>query len=455
MSWTDEEIDKLFQKEAAKQPVEYKDAYWKEFEAMLPVTRKGDFLWFLTSGIFVALLLVTPFVGVLNSERSAEIMAMESGLEMVPSRIEQSRIDNVVESNQNKINTKVSEAVNEEVENKGNTGNEGAAFNPQIKPVKAEQSRIVEHSDANIKTTGFNTRKSAASDQPGVIEFAHVANVVDSEIERDNNNDPNKKDDVFSESLIAETENQQANEISRVIEKEKVVKQGDVNRLDIQSVKTVDQNDVSTSLKSISYDLSMPTRTTFYVEANGGLSQSLITPSDDFSYSFGAGLGTQFRKGRVVFTTGVNAIWAHHKDIHLNRQAKVYGFGSTVVQSHLNYSELYTIEANLNIGYQFGRHNINVGVRPSFVAGSKVKFTQSNSLTNDNRTVYGFMDGINRWGLKPSLGYGFDLNNNLTLGLNVSTQLLKSVNEDFINGVNNTLPIDGQIYLRKTIRLRR
>ena len=49
MSWTDKEMDKLFQKEAGKQSFEYKDAYWKEMEAMLPVAKKGDFLWFLTS----------------------------------------------------------------------------------------------------------------------------------------------------------------------------------------------------------------------------------------------------------------------------------------------------------------------------------------------------------------------------------------------------------------------
>jgi hypothetical protein len=229
---------------------------------------------------------------------------------------------------------------------------------------------------------------------------------------------------------------------------------GDVDDLELHDVALLNTRS-PLDLQSISYDLSLPWSTSFYVEANAGLGQSLITPSVNNSHYLGAGVGTQFRKGRIVFTTGANFIWSHHKDLQLTRQAKIYGFGSEVVQSHINYSELYRIEANLNVGYSFGRHNLNIGIRPSYLVGTKVKVTQDEGLEGGNRTVYGFTEGINRWGLKPSFGYGFDISRNLTLGVNVSTQVLTSVNEDFINGVNNKFPIDGQIYLRKTLRLRK
>ena len=56
MSWTDEEIDKLANESAANSSIEYKNEYWTEFEAMLPVTGKKDFLWFFTAFLFVGLL---------------------------------------------------------------------------------------------------------------------------------------------------------------------------------------------------------------------------------------------------------------------------------------------------------------------------------------------------------------------------------------------------------------
>ncbi len=451
MSWTDEEIDRIFQKEATKQPVEYKDAYWREFEAMLPVSRKRDFLWFLTSGIFIALLLITPFLGVLNAGRSAEVMAMENS---------QRDTRQIAEQNEeiiNRINAAQIDSNNAPRNEQKEELNDSPVI-PVNSVVVNSISQDVVDNDVSEVNDGVRVG-SVMGEREGDLSIEERAKqnpVVDSKEGKIENLTSIAYSESMNEASAANKLNGTESEVdygTRV--SESIPIQGEVSTLDITALKQVDQNRLSSELNSISYDLSLPVKTLFYVEGNAGLSQSLITPSDDFSYSFGAGVGAQFRKGRVLFTTGVNGIWAHHKDIHLNRQAKVYGFGSTVVQSHLNYSELYTLEANLNVGYQLGRHNINVGVRPSFVVGSKVKFTQSEVSTNDNRTVYGFMDGINRWGLKPSLGYGYNLNHNLAFGFNVSTQLLNSVNEEFINGFNNILPIDGQIYIRKTIRLRK
>ena len=45
MSWTDEEIDKLFSNNAGNMTFEYKKGYFKEIEKHLPVAKKRDFLW--------------------------------------------------------------------------------------------------------------------------------------------------------------------------------------------------------------------------------------------------------------------------------------------------------------------------------------------------------------------------------------------------------------------------
>jgi hypothetical protein len=65
------------------------------------------------------------------------------------------------------------------------------------------------------------------------------------------------------------------------------------------------------------------------------------------------------------------------------------------------------------------------------------------------------MDGLKRFGLKPMIGYSWSVMPGMELGVNVGIQVMPQINEDFINGINNKLPIDGQVYFRKTIDFRK
>ena len=63
MSWTDEEIDKLFNESANAQSFKYDDAYFSEIEAALPINKKGkDFLWMGTAMLFIVALTTGYFV---------------------------------------------------------------------------------------------------------------------------------------------------------------------------------------------------------------------------------------------------------------------------------------------------------------------------------------------------------------------------------------------------------
>ena len=102
-----------------------------------------------------------------------------------------------------------------------------------------------------------------------------------------------------------------------------------------------------------------------------------------------------------------------------------------------------------------GAHTLSLGVRPSYVIGTKVAYDSGTTEGTEREVFYGYTDGIKRFGIKPMIGYAVNLSPNLMLGVNVGMKLTPSVNEDFINGVNNTLPIDGQIYIRKSLSFRR
>ena len=118
----------------------------------------------------------------------------------------------------------------------------------------------------------------------------------------------------------------------------------------------------------------------------------------------------------------------------------------------------------ISLGYNFGRHNLNLGVRPSLIIGAQTQFQafedeQLLRTSQINGLIEEEINGENvralmRFGVKPTLGYSYRINN-WTIGANVGVQLMQSVNEDLIDGFNNQFPVDGQIYLRRTIRLRR
>ncbi len=59
MSWTDEDIDRLFSDAADHSSVEFKDEFWNEIEKELPVQRKNNELYFL-GGLVAVLLMMVP-----------------------------------------------------------------------------------------------------------------------------------------------------------------------------------------------------------------------------------------------------------------------------------------------------------------------------------------------------------------------------------------------------------
>jgi hypothetical protein len=194
-------------------------------------------------------------------------------------------------------------------------------------------------------------------------------------------------------------------------------------------------------------------KTSFYLEATGGVSQSLITPSANFSNSYGGGFGLETHFGQFSLNTGLNFNVSNHQDLELTRSWKIYSFGSTSGMDSYDYKNVYAIEMPISLGYNFGKHRLTLGVRPSVVIGAKIDHQtfENENLTRSER-LYGLAGGLQRFGIKPMIGYSFHIQQKWTIGLNVGVQLLQAVNEEYINGFNNPYPIDGQIYLRRTLR---
>jgi hypothetical protein len=428
-SMADTAIDQLYQANSDGLSFEYKDAYWSEMAAMLPQNRRPDFLWFGTAAVFVGLLIATLFIGEPISSTTSRLLT-ENGATTDLSNGNESSSNNSVsetrESDQVVDGNEVDNSLENGAENKNPTQDSGSS---NAIPSSNSTGVILEPTGIVVSPTNpllsQNTTSEPTTNEPTTVDSREPAtpNLA-------NVNDVNPPVVPVSEEEIL------IGDLPTVgLDREE---------MDKQIVNLQDQVNMP--------DFRMPTIPRFYVELNGGLSQSLISPSERLSSSVGVGLGFQFQKGKFAFTTGVNGIWSFHDDIVLNRQAKVYGFGSDVYQYTLKYDHIYSLEAVLAMGYKFGVHQINVGVRPSYAFGSKVGFSlMEEDVEMEREVLYGHMEGIRRFGLKPMIGYSIDLPSNITIGLNIGAQVMPSVNEEYIDGQNNKLPIDGQLYFRKSI----
>lgn len=445
MSGEYHEVDQLYQLSANEMTFEYKDAYWKEIEGMLPRRRRPDFLWFGTALFFLGALTV----GRLTVEIPVSETPLQANAPVLSAAGAQNEASVPVSENHGPV--LVNEPGNLDEANSANDLTE----NPDrmwIEEHGTEFNQLAPGQEGNLSES-FNPLMP--TETPGNNELADGVNPSE------NLSNPGDQHETNVERL--------ENEVHPVyvggnMEQDALVQentqtgieQGEIDRLPTRDLPGIEEQMMAASDLPAAYDFKLPVISSMYIELNGGLSQSLITPSSSLSYSGGLGIGARFIKGRFTFNAGLNGQISFHDDIVLNREAKVYGFGSEVYRYTLKYDQMYTAEAVFGVGYRFGSHQINLGVRPSYLVGTKVGVTMlEQEMESDRQTIYGHTEGLKRFGLKPTLGYSFDLRGNITLGLNLGVQTMKLVEEDFIDGKNNTLPMDLQFYLRKGIRFRK
>jgi len=439
MSWTDEEIDNLFRDGATSQSFEYKDAYFTEIETALPVNnQRKDFLWMGTALLFIAVLTTGYFVSNTDDtsfDKNGQLANLESQASQKVSDTEFS-----IGENRNGDQSKLSD--NTQTENiTDKVSNEYASnkSNPTTSYYTEQQQKGWEHSMYNWATRNVGAKNVKTSSDRSVSE-------IDSQSAALENTENNGNEELRNE-LKSNFPSQFELEKSPI-----------TASLNVKGANQLDQNlnrDVTASLQ-MPYLGELRPKAGLYGEFNMGFSQSLITPSEVVSKSIGGGIGVETYLGNFNLSTGVNFKVSYHDDLFLTRKGKVYGFGSQEGKNEYDFQQIYSLELPITLGYNFGRHNMNIGVRPSVVIGGKMQLREfeNNQLLRSSMKNGLVEGGLMRFGLKPTFGYGYRVNN-WTIGVNIGVQIMESVNEEYISGFNNQFPIDGQFYLRRTIRLRR
>lgn len=473
---TDNGIDGLYQESAGDLSFEYQPSYWEEFKGRIRRQRRPDFLWFVTAYSFVGVLGIMAFMGGDSVIDSKKLTADSDRIETQKNNSSNSQSKNENSSTSRDLSAATNSGTTSpanSVENRNGIldpsgtllpsgsqliepitrANTPVVQAPVKLPVVAETPVTPETLPTPIVLIGQDPDSNAPSPNGTPENRVLVDNVTDPLLNGDEHNNPkgiNSTQHLSPDQLAASETGVQAEEEVRL-----PYRSYDPLDLSIPSLAPLPGSPLSFNRGAFVVG---------YVQGIGGLCQSLVIPSDEISNSFGIGIGTEVHKGNFTFNFGVNALVENHNDLVLNRTAKVYGFGSDVYQFKIDYKQIYTLEAMIGVGYNLGRHRIDLGIRPSLAMSSRVHIEEVGSSTtefasdndyNESRDVFGFMDGLHRFGVKPTIGYIFKVSPSISLGGNIGVELMPSINEGFINGVNNTLPIDGQIYIRKTLSFRK
>ncbi len=429
MNLNDNDIDNLFKEKAASSSFEYKDAYWKEMEAMLPKNNAKDFLWMATSVLFIGLVSFSFFT------TKQHISKLNSPTVLADNSVELTK-ENSQESATNKTSNP---RTNDSQNTMASESTSSTAITPSNKNTFSQANQNNVHEDKK----SFAQRNTSVKNQP-FQKTIEKTNLISS---------PNESMVTFSETTANKRE-QAHNSTENIEELSNSVLHEDVSSgLTLKDLTLIPQRNADNS--SIPLQTPLPIRNQFYAQLLGGISQSMVIPSSETNYNIGVGVGFQMNKGNFRINTGLNGLWGFHNNLLLTRQAKVYSFGSEIVQYELKYKEIFSLEADLSIGYQFSKHIIRVGVRPSFIVGTKVGYREKVGNDELAENFYGITQGIQRFGIKPMLGYTYLLKKDFSIGFNIGMQLMPLIDEKFVSGLNRTAPIDGQLFIRKTIHFRK
>lgn len=416
MSWTDEEIDDLYRESTEKLHFEYKEAYWKEMEAMLPKKRGGDGLWYLFSLGFMALfgvLMVQPyFTSNFPSKKDDQTASQKSSERALNANQITVSVLNSTESSREKnpsANIKEQDALN--------TRNHSTqAESP--KKLQSNSTRSTDRNSGNLHVQEVIFQLNTIEENLPIDEERSIQLVNNETFP-----DMNKEIGVLEPRRLQLTSNSE------------------------QHVLTfIPGNIVNQWLFAV------------YGQLNTSIAQSLITPSKEISYAYGAGAGLSMQKGRFSLNVGLGYGVAHYSDLTLTRTAKVYGFGSTIYNYDIRIDQMYKLDGHLEAGWQMNRSIIRVNLRPDYLLNTRVRYTQTSGIENtiqtEERTAYGYTEGLTRFGLRAGLGYAYRLTPTIELGLNAGVQTIKMVDESFISGKNNPFAIDGQLFIRKLIPIK-
>ena len=391
MNWTEEDIDQVFKDSANQLNVPFQESYWTEMEALLPQTNNKKGLGWMVGGTIACLALLSTFF-------LPEQMVKPEGNLVTIIKTTQPRV-----SGTNLSKTGAQSTVSPEVMIKNQAFNNqyAVAQNESLKEDVVQNKKNFSNGSKGAENVNPTFKKDI--DNVLVEEFAGV-------------------------DLIA-TADERLNLLA-ISEREVLLANAYLSKFELKRK-----------------------RSALYLQFGAGLSESFMsTNKDNWMPSLNIGGGYQYSPQGFGFSAGVNLNVAFANNLEINRKSKIYNFGSTNYEQNFRYKQLYTIELPVNIDFRKDRQTFSIGVAPTYIAGSLMKFSElADGQISKDEFYVGQKVGLNHFGLKPNFAYQLELSKGWNVGIQLSTQLIQQVDDSQFLGTNRGNAMSGQITIRKTI----
>lgn len=392
MSWNDNDIDQLFRGATPPEAPAFQEDFWNEMEALLPVQkrRKAAFWWIGGSATLVILVGISLFWWN-SSTQVAAPSSNSSALTHVPAH-ESANAQTTENSSVDAVQTTASVTPIQSNE----SGSQ--AISHPIKPINDQKpgvkNQIVDQTTELAENNAINTtEQTVATERPAYVF-----------------------DKLQSLKVVA------------------------------KPTLTVD----SPNLPQFYPDFDQPKAERFYAQVGVGIGQSYqqkVQGASNFVHSYVLGGGLYKRIDHMVLSFGLNA----RVDFSQNIVNTTYPEATTTHQIDTKYSQLYTFETPLSIGFQFGRNTFGATVTPGFQTAFTGKETEIlNDVTVRSERAAGTVSNGKTLTMEVGVNYWRTIAPNWYVGAAVNIDAIRPFNPANFAGQQRLLPLNGQLTLRRT-----
>ena len=195
-------------------------------------------------------------------------------------------------------------------------------------------------------------------------------------------------------------------------------------------------------------------RSSWYVALDGGVQQSWTDESTGMKMNGLAALssGIDIHLGRWQVGAGLSFTWQNLNHLEIRERTKIYGFGYSTYDNAYSFTGVANLSVPLKVGFTKGRHQWFAGLD----AGRNL-FSSLRRVQSMNGEVFRMTQGItdvsllNKYSLQPQIGYAYQINEQITVGVNVKYQLLHPLASDRFEGGQNLHPWSAGITLKAAL----
>jgi hypothetical protein len=393
MSWKDDEIDDLFREAADQQYFEFRPEYFADIEKQLPVKRsRKPLFWWFASSMFL-------------------MVFMGWGI------VEGIRFD------KDTVQTNVS-------------GRSGVTLIPS------------EHAEGLANTQVSHETESSVNTADEQISEENVTPVID---KQGMNALPSNPIVIVSDDQVNGTViyTDDATEVKP--KEETSMKVGTLPTIGL-GTKYADAELRPSSLLSGKHS-----KLSLYVEAGGAIGQGWVAtnPATINGDLFING-GLTKRLGRLSLSAGIGFRAAKLGDLQIMERTKIYGFGYSTYENRYTFKSIYSLELPLQGSYSFGRHAVSGGVTPSYNLCAGLTRTEwIDGVQTVQHSGVSNVGLFSKFGITGAIGYSYYVNEYTQIGTRVAVQCIEPLSSDRFVGSRVKLPVESQVFIRRTFELKR